>query len=140
MCCKYNERNLIDIVQTATAITHSNEMSVNGAILQALAIKKIVKIQQTNGKFDIQQYLSDLAGIIQKFESNKNETFCQQIENIELLLKTQDPSEEKVVNVLGHSYQALYSVPTAIYCFLRTVKYGDEVKNSYFILKCRKLK
>lgn len=35
------------------------------------------------------------------------------------------PSDEKVVNLLGHSVNALYSVPTAIYCFLRNSQSPD---------------
>lgn len=34
-------------------------------------------------------------------------------------MKQHLPSDEEVVNVLGHSVNALYSVPTALYCFLR---------------------
>lgn len=40
-----------------------------------------------------------------------------------LLLKQHPPSDEEVVNVLGHSVNALYSVPTALYCFLRNSLY-----------------
>lgn len=36
-----------------------------------------------------------------------------------LLNKKFPPSDDEVVNILGHSVNALYSVPTAIYCFLR---------------------
>lgn len=48
------------------------------------------------------------------------------------------PSDEEVVNILGHSVNALYSVPTAIYCFLRATNKipGIEVhvKFNYTIL------
>lgn len=33
-----------------------------------------------------------------------------------------EPSDADVVNVLGNDVSALYSVPTAIYCFLRSQK------------------
>ena len=42
-----------------------------------------------------------------------------------LLKKKHPPSDEEVVNVLGHSVNALYSVPTAIYCFLKSSQSSD---------------
>lgn len=46
-----------------------------------------------------------------------------------LLNKKFPPSDDEVVNVLGHSVNALYSVPTALYCFLRTSQsnHGDAL-------------
>lgn len=48
-----------------------------------------------------------------------------------LLSKTFPPSDEEVVNVLGHSVNALYSVPTAIYCFLRNTLTSESGGNSF---------
>lgn len=47
----------------------------------------------------------------------------------DLLNKEHPPSDEEVVNVLGHSVNALYSVPTAIYCFLRTSQILDPERS-----------
>lgn len=43
-----------------------------------------------------------------------------------LLNKKFPPSDDEVVNTLGHSVNALYSVPTAIYCFLRNSQPTDD--------------
>lgn len=43
-------------------------------------------------------------------------------EVLRLLNKEFEPTNAEVVNVLGHSVSALYSVPTALYCFLRNFK------------------
>lgn len=43
-----------------------------------------------------------------------------------LLKKKHPPSDEEVVNVLGHSVNALYSVPTALYCFLKNSQSQGE--------------
>lgn len=43
-----------------------------------------------------------------------------------LLQKKFLPSDEEVINTLGHSVNALYSVPTAIYCFLRNSQLNDQ--------------
>lgn len=48
-----------------------------------------------------------------------------------LLQKKFAPSDEEVVNVLGHSVNALYSVPTAIYCFLRNSQSPDSPQSSF---------
>jgi poly(ADP-ribose) glycohydrolase ARH3 len=49
--------------------------------------------------------------------------FTKQLSQVKNLLKKQHPpSDEEVVNILGHSVNALYSVPTALYCFLRNSK------------------
>lgn len=50
-------------------------------------------------------------------------------------LLSRDANDEEVVDVLGTSIAALYSVPTAIYCFLRAQQEipGIEVYcNKYF--------
>lgn len=48
-----------------------------------------------------------------------------------LLKKNYAPSDEEVINVLGHSVNALYSVPTAIYCFLRNSQSPDSPQNAF---------
>lgn len=47
-----------------------------------------------------------------------------------LLKKEYPPSDEKVVNTLGHSVNALFSVPTAIYCFLRNAQAAGSSQES----------
>lgn len=47
-----------------------------------------------------------------------------------LLKKKTVPSDEEVLNKLGHSMRALYSVPTAIYCFLRANQEINEINTS----------
>lgn len=55
--------------------------------------------------------------------------FTKQLEVMKNLLnKKFAPSDEEVVNVLGHSVNALFSVPTAIYCFLRNAQPTNEQK------------
>lgn len=45
------------------------------------------------------------------------------------------PSDEEILNRLGHSSRALYSVPTAIYCFLVASKEIDEIKTDNLFRK-----
>lgn len=48
-----------------------------------------------------------------------------------LLHKKFPPSDEEVINVLGHSVNALFSVPTALYCFLRNTQSSDGELNAF---------
>lgn len=55
--------------------------------------------------------------------------FTKQLGELKRLLnKKFESSDEEVINVLGHSVNALYSVPTAIYCFLRTTQKSKNEK------------
>lgn len=50
-------------------------------------------------------------------------------------LLANDPDDEEVVDVLGTSIAALYSVPTAVYCFLRAQNEIPTIKVRYFVLR-----
>jgi hypothetical protein len=45
-----------------------------------------------------------------------------------LLDKKEDANDEEVENILGNSVAALYSVPTAIFCFLRACTPIPEIE------------
>lgn len=127
VCVKRSELNLQDEIRKAAAITHLHEMAVNGAILQAMAIHQLI---QTSNKLNIDAFLEQLIEVVMKQNEAKinGPSFAQQLQHLKKLLTIMSPSEERVVNVLGHSSQALYSVPTAMYCFLRGVKYPSDVR------------
>lgn len=49
--------------------------------------------------------------------------FSKQLEAISrFLAMSNEPSDTEVLNVLGNDVSALYSVPTSIYCFLKSQK------------------
>lgn len=125
-CTKDDTLNLNDQIRKATALTHLHEMAVNGAILQANAINILVK---TAEKLNVDDFLDQIIDSIRanNQSTNNNPSFEEQLNGVKKLLNVPNPSEERVVNALGHSSQALYSVPTAIYCFLRGVKYQNDV-------------
>lgn len=124
LCSKDETLHLNEQVRKATALTHLHEMAVNGAILQANAINILINMDKLN----IDEFLNQILDSIKSNTSSVDgPSFEQQVHGIQKLLMVTNPSEERVVNVLGHSSQALYSVPTAIYCFLRGVKYQHNV-------------
>lgn len=111
---------VIELAKKSAEITHTHRQGVNGTILQALAIHQV--LQQTENALDSQHFLDELQAKIQSVEDDGSEenVYTQKLNEIARLLRI-DPSDEQVVNRLGNSYSAPKSVPTAIYCFLRTV-------------------
>lgn len=126
ICAKNSELNLQDEVRKAGAVTHIHEMAVNGALLQATSIHRLI---QTENELNIDEFLEQMIeSMAQNRTQSDGPSFVQQLQHLKKLLTIANPSEERVVNTLGHSTQALYSVPTAIYCFLRGVKYPSDVR------------
>lgn len=125
VCTKNMDFHLNDEVRKASAVTHLHEMAVNGAILQANVIHELIK---TNSDLNIEDFLNRIIESIKAIEPKVNgPSYVEQIQQLNKLLNVINPSDERVVNVLGHSTQALYSVPTAMYCFLRGIKQPSDV-------------
>lgn len=124
----YNKADkLQDLVVQCSLVTHANSLSVNGAILQALAVHYCVN--QTPENFnndDMLEYLTEeigkLEGTVDDFGLPVDNVYGKKLEDIKLLLKKDDPSIDELMNKLGNSAAALNSVPTALYCFLRVHK------------------
>uniref|UniRef100_A0A182P034 ADP-ribosylhydrolase ARH3 n=1 Tax=Anopheles epiroticus TaxID=199890 RepID=A0A182P034_9DIPT len=125
-CINKSIDELIRLVKESSEITHTNVLGVNGAILQALAIRQSLLLNP-NEPFCWKTFLAELKDhmvAIEKendpaLDANPN-AYEKQLHNMEKLLDNRvDPSDENVLNLLGHSVAALYSVPTAVYCFLR---------------------
>lgn len=100
-----------DVIRDVVRVTHTHESSLNGAILHGQAIAMNL---QASKHLDTDDYLDKLIETM-----SSSDSYRRQLENIRKLLKITDPSEENVVNLMGHSVDALYSIPSALYCFLR---------------------
>lgn len=134
-CHNKTSEKVIELTIQQSHITHTHKLGVNGAILQALAIHHLLmqspassKGNLTNGSndFDPEKYIKDLeekmaavetAADAFGFESER--PYQKQLKQVLRLIKADEPTDEEVVNVLGTNATALYSVPTAIYCFLK---------------------
>ncbi|XP_055641993.1 ADP-ribosylhydrolase ARH3-like isoform X2 [Toxorhynchites rutilus septentrionalis] len=125
-CANRNKQELVQLVRDSSLVTHSNVLGVNGAILQALAIHQCLQLNPKD-MFDRKQYISQLKADIAALESandpdldaNSN-AYMNQLHAMEQLLEDKvESNDENVLNTLGHSVEALYSVPTAIFCFLK---------------------
>lgn len=136
-CLNKSEEFLIDLVKKTSEITHANVVGINGAILQALAIHKNLNMQPNN-QIDKISYLDDLLKQFENIEKGADNSgiaeekyYTKQLTSIKkLLTKKFEPSVDEVVNTLGHSVNALYSVPTALYCFLKNLDQENPLRKT----------
>ncbi|XP_011136475.1 poly(ADP-ribose) glycohydrolase ARH3 isoform X1 [Harpegnathos saltator] len=125
----YNDHNkLIDYVKKETEITHTHKWGINGAILQALAVQQSINLNPSE-ELNVSSFVDNLIDKMDKIEADQTEDYLELDEGLykdqlctikELISENGDrPHDEKVVQTLGVGLNALYSVPTAIFCFLR---------------------
>jgi len=114
-----NLEKLREIAYQSSSITHSHELGREGAALQACAVALALNTP-SDEDIDREVFLSKLQNFIQ------DQLYKGKVAQIRELLGEQDKA--KVVAVLGNGIEALRSVPTAIYCFLRQPQsYKDTV-------------
>lgn len=125
--CYNKSDKLKDMVVQCSLVTHTNTLSINGAILQALAIQYCVNREPD--EFNNEELLNYLTNEIQILEETVDEfgltpekVYGKKLDDIRILLKKENPSIDELMNKLGNSAAALNSVPTALYCFLRAHK------------------
>ena len=127
------------MAKESAMITHFNEYGFNGAILQAIAIS--LCLHETPETFSQDLFLDHLIETMKEVEKENIETnlkrdgksYEYQLQEIKILLE-RNPSEEIILNKLGHSAAALYSVPTAIFCFLKAQNSIDGIQVSHYKL------
>ncbi|KAL0270196.1 UNVERIFIED_CONTAM: hypothetical protein PYX00_007680 [Menopon gallinae] len=125
----HNDRGkLIEMVRKVSSITHSHKLGINGAVLQSLTIQKCLQMNPEQ-KIDVQNFASDLIKEMKEIERDETHEELNleprySYENqlmlmLELLKKERHPSNEEVVESLGNYVSGIFSVPTAIYSFLK---------------------
>lgn len=114
-----NPAKLREIAYKSSSITHSHELGREGAALQAYAVALALNTP-SDEEIDREAFLLKLQNFAQ------TQLYKEKIANTKELLGEQDRA--RVVAVLGNGIEALNSVPTAIYCFLKQPKsYKDSV-------------
>lgn len=66
-----SEEFLVDLVKQTSIITHSNVIGINGAVLQALAIRQNLKMESKEIDFD--GYIGKLLKSFEKIEKGEDE-------------------------------------------------------------------
>jgi len=100
------------VAYNQSRITHTHELGMEGAALQACAIALAVKANppnELNPKTSLKELISFTNINIYKYKLRRAG---------ELL---NEPDKRVVVKELGNGVEAFNSVPTAIYCFLRNI-------------------
>ncbi len=114
-----NPAKLREIAYKSSSITHSHELGKEGAALQAYAVALALNTP-SDEEIDREAFLLKFQNFAQ------TQLYKEKIANTKELLGEQDRA--RVVAVLGNGIEALNSVPTAIYCFLKQPKsYKDSV-------------
>ncbi len=99
------------VAYSQSQITHTHELGMEGAALQAYAVALAIKADSSR-RLDPYDFLAELKNF------TKNEVYKMKLEKMRKLLA--DAADKKtVVRELGNGVESHNSVPTAIYCFLR---------------------
>lgn len=110
----YDEpQKLRAVAYASSGITHAHPLAQEAAALQAFAVANAIRADP-EGEFNTSMFLGDL----KSFLSPQRVEFRWKLEKIGDFLLGPTPSQEVVIEILGHDSTALNSVPTAIYAFL----------------------
>ncbi|XP_034269304.1 ADP-ribosylhydrolase ARH3 isoform X1 [Pantherophis guttatus] len=119
-------------------LTHANSLGYNGAILQALAVHYALCGESNRDKF-----LDQLIGQMEDVEADdksvadarmlgyEDRPFSKRLKKIREFLEQGTVSRSDVLLELGNGIEALNSVPTAIYSFLRCMESHPDVPDRY---------
>lgn len=101
---------LRSVARSQSRITHTHELGIQGAVLQAYAVASATNAQPSSG-------LTPAVFIESLIDSTPNELYKQKLRNARKLLEKAD--RQQVARELGNGVEAFNSVPTAVYSFLR---------------------
>jgi poly(ADP-ribose) glycohydrolase ARH3 len=109
---------LKDIAYKSSKITHSHELGMEGAALQAMAVG--IAVGTESKKLDKYKFLEKLDNFV---------TFDIYKRKLESILKLLDKKEDRnsVIKELGNDILAFNSVPTAIYSFLANPDFEEAL-------------
>ncbi|XP_076294584.1 ADP-ribosylhydrolase ARH3 [Lasioglossum baleicum] len=128
--CYKDYNSLVDTVTKATQITHTHTEAINGAILQAAAVHQSLLLDPRE-QLNVKSFVDNLIEKVDELEADEDdlglsepEPYTTQLNVLKDLISEEGegPHDEKVVLKLGTNISALYSVPTAIFCFLKAQK------------------
>lgn len=71
-CYNKSEDFLIELVKKTSVVTHANVVGINGAILQALAIRQTLKMDE-NEEINVNDYIDKLLEKFTKIETGEDE-------------------------------------------------------------------
>lgn len=110
-------RRLREATYAASSVTHDHPLAKEGALIVTFAVSQVV-LEKTPGEI-----LEGLTGLAE------SDDYRRKLRALRELLK-RDEDLEAVVSTLGHGVEAVESVPTALYAFVRYS--GDYLRTVRF--------
>jgi poly(ADP-ribose) glycohydrolase ARH3 len=101
---------VVELTRLAASITHTHELGVDGAVMQAVAVAWLL-VNPSEGAFDPGPLLDELRRRV------RSPVFQERIDQVAAL--SVEGERADIVGVLGHGIEAARSVPTALVAFLR---------------------
>lgn len=121
-CFFYDQpQKLKEVALAAARITHTHRLGYQGAVLQARAVAGVLRVEPGK-ELDGENFLAEL----DSFLGPEAPEYGEALGKVRKLLKA-SPSTGTVAAVLGNDSRALYSVPAAIYSFLKHKENFEEV-------------
>ncbi|CAL8077910.1 unnamed protein product [Calicophoron daubneyi] len=136
-------------VVDVTRLTHTHPLGICGALLQAFAVRHLwYNLSKMSAPIDADSFLDGLIERLRKVQYNYvdfgkpawkgacdsyTEKFCQ-IKS--LLARTDSVPISEVAGLLGNNLEAVNSVPTAIYAFLRSLEPIAGIPFESVLLRC----
>ncbi|XP_049827573.1 ADP-ribosylhydrolase ARH3-like [Schistocerca gregaria] len=122
---------LIEKARKSALLTHTNKLGRDGAILQAIAVYQGLQSIPSEG-LDATTFIKELMNKMHEIEDDDYGVEMEECRpyqkqlSVALDLLDADGSPDdintKVCDLLGTNIAALYSVPTAVFCFLRALR------------------
>ncbi|XP_026470663.1 poly(ADP-ribose) glycohydrolase ARH3-like [Ctenocephalides felis] len=130
-----NFDQLVEMAKKSAEITHTHRYGMDGAVVQAVAIFQC--LETSSSTMDVKDFIVKLIEKVSAVESKSDEmlglpeppTYVKQLNYVSEMLEKDEVPQETVIQKLGNDVAALYSVPTAIYCFLRSQKPIKDIQS-----------
>jgi poly(ADP-ribose) glycohydrolase ARH3 len=119
--CYRTPERVVTVARQTAVITHTHELGIEGAVLQAYAVAQALRDDPSEG-VEAGAFVGALR------EQATTAVFQQKLQTAGQLLGVGERTDRaSVVSLLGNGIAATESVPTAIYSFLR---YPDSFKDA----------
>ncbi|CAH1399135.1 unnamed protein product [Nezara viridula] len=135
--CHSNYDLMLKCVEKCTKLTHTHKLGINGALLQAIAVNQSF-YNLPNVPLNVDKFVTDLINKVANLEKIESDNayfkeedptpYSNRLKKIQYLLQRGEVDDEEVIAKLGNGEEALQSVPTALYCFLRSERPVKTVK------------
>lgn len=130
---------MIEVARNQAKITHSNQTGYNAAILQCMAVFLALK-SDPKAPLDPVAFIDHLIAFMDKLEEAIDgfKPLIFKLMHIKKILSNPDldPTPAEIAKTLGNDITAQGSVPTAIYCFLRSQRPLKDFEHESPFVRC----